>query len=217
MSLPGLRAQAGDEMRIGQEAAVEHQVGVERHAVFEAEALERQHQPRALGGGRATIAWKICAQLVNGEVRRVDDLVRHRADLAPASAAPRSIASATGRSGASGCGRRVSLKRRSSAASLASRNTSIGSQVRRRLQPPPDRRKLANEPALAHVDDDGDLGLVGVLAQRQVGQHRNQRRRQVVDAVVAEILERADRVRLAGAGHAGDDQEVARDRASRAR
>ena len=75
-------------------------------------------------------------------------------------------------------------------------------------EPPPYARELLRESALANVDDDRDLRVVGVLAQRQVGHHGNQRRREVVHAVVAEVLERADRVRLPGAGHAGDDEEV---------
>ena len=80
MSCPVFARKAGDEMRVGQKPAVEHQVGVERHAVLEAEALEGQHQPRA----RVAVArhrLEDLPQLVDGEVRRVHDLVGHRADL----------------------------------------------------------------------------------------------------------------------------------------
>ena len=46
----GERAQLRVVVRIGQAAHVEHQVGVERNAVLEAERLEQQRQP---GVGRA--------------------------------------------------------------------------------------------------------------------------------------------------------------------
>ena len=42
--LAGLRLQRGHEVRVRQEAHVEHEVGVERHAVLEAEAQERDEQ-----------------------------------------------------------------------------------------------------------------------------------------------------------------------------
>ena len=48
---------------------------------------------------------------------------------------------------------------------------------------------------------------VAVAAQRQLGQGRNQLRRQVVDAEVAEVLERADRLRLARPRQPGQDDE----------
>ena len=74
-------------------------------------------------------------------------------------------------------------------------------------QPPEDRRELRQEAALAHVDDDRDLVDVAAGAQRQLRQRRNERRRQVVDAEVAEVLERADRLRLAGPGQPGQHDE----------
>ena len=138
-------------------------------------------------------------QLVNGQIRGVDDLVGQRANRREHCRAPVRAPPPSGGPGASGCGRRVSLKRRSSAASLASRKISSGCSPRVACSRRHIARKLANEPALAHVDDHCDLLGVGVLAQRQVGQHRDERRRQVVDAVVAEIFERANRVRLARA------------------
>ena len=65
--------------------------------------------------------------------------------------------SLTDRSGASGCGRRVSLKRRTSAAWLASRKISTGLsrgifRSWRKIFGNDDRKF-----AFAHVDDDGDL------------------------------------------------------------
>ena len=43
----GVRAQRRHEVRIGQEPDVEQQVGVDRNAVLEAEAQDRDDQPRA--------------------------------------------------------------------------------------------------------------------------------------------------------------------------
>ena len=115
--------------------------------------------------------------------------------------------SLTERSGASGCGRRVSLKRRTSAALLASRKMSTGLSRGIFRSLPEDLRKRRQEVALADVDDDRDLLDVAAGAQRQLRQRRNERRRQVVDAEVAEILERANRLRLARPRQAGQDDE----------
>ena len=52
-SRPVRRPQRRHEVRVRQEADVEQQVGVDRHAVLEAEAEERDDQPRARRG-RAT-------------------------------------------------------------------------------------------------------------------------------------------------------------------
>ena len=130
-----------------------------------------------------------------------------RADRRSAARARRGCPRSTDRSGASGCGRRVSLNRRTSAAWLASRKISTGLRPRHLAQLPEHLRERRQESALAHVDDDRDLVDVAAGAQRQLRQRRNQRRRQVVDAEVAEILERADRLRLARAGQAGEDDE----------
>src|SRR5262245_33119347 len=56
--------------------------------------------------------------------------------------------------------------------------------------------KLRQEILLTDVDDDGNLLECGALPRGQFRHRRNQLRRQVVDAEVAEILERADRVGL---------------------
>ena len=69
-----------------------------------------------------------------------------------------------------------------------------------------DLRERRQEVAFAHVDDDRDLVDVAA-AHRQLGQRRDQRRRQVVDAEVAEILERADRLRLSRSREPGQDDE----------
>ena len=64
------------EMRVRQAAHVEHQVGVDRHAVLVAEAEER-HRPAARATRSRDSAHEELPQLVDRHVRRVDDLVGH--------------------------------------------------------------------------------------------------------------------------------------------
>ena len=172
--------------------------------VAEAEERDRRGSARERSRDRAH---EELPQLVDRHVRRVDDLVRHARGWRSAARRSSRMPSLTDRSGASGCGRRVSLNRRTSAAWLASRKISTGLSrgiFRSRAE---DLRERREEVAFAHVDDDRDLLDVAAGAQRQLRQRRNQRRRQVVDAEVAEILERADRLRLSRAGQPGQDDE----------
>src|SRR5688572_26456699 len=71
-----------------------------------------------------------------------------------------------------------------------------------------DPREFLDEAALPDVDDDGHLRQAGLFVRRQLGHGRNQLRRQVIDAEVAEVFERADRLRLARPGQAGQDDEA---------
>ena len=115
----------------------------------------------------------------------------------------------TERSGASGCGRRVSLKRRTSASWLASRKISSGFRPRHRLQPRADLRERRQEAALADVHDNRDLRRARrLLARDSSASVGNQLGRQVVDAEVAEILERANRLRLPRTRQPGEDDEA---------
>ena len=76
--------------------------------------------------------------------------------------------------------------------------------------------KVLEQPALADVDDDGRARDLAAGAERQLGQHRQERDREVVDAEVPEVLERPDRLRLAGAGEPGQhDKPRANSRARR--
>ena len=58
-------AQLGDPERVGQEAHVEHEVGVERHAVLEAEGQDGQ--PQSLGGLTSEEGADLAAELVDVE------------------------------------------------------------------------------------------------------------------------------------------------------
>src|SRR2546422_672966 len=61
--------------------------------------------------------------------------------------------------------------------------------------------------ALAHVHAEGHPVDRALGAGHQVGEGRDQRGGQVVDAEEAHVLEALDRVALAGAAEAGDDDE----------
>ena len=71
----GAPPQRRHEVRIRQAPDVEHQIGVDRHAVLEAEAEQRDDQ--AGPGPIARQAHEELPQLVHRHVRRVDDLVGH--------------------------------------------------------------------------------------------------------------------------------------------
>ena len=65
-----------------------------------------------------------------------------------------------------------------------------------RLQLAVDLRELLEEPAFAHVDDDGDALEPGVVTASQLGKRRNQLAGQIVHAEVPEVLERTNGVGL---------------------
>jgi hypothetical protein len=69
----------------------------------------------------------------------------------------------------------------------------LGAQVLVGLQLAVGAREVADESRLAHVHDHRHA-VVFALAFAQLGQHRQQRHRQIVDAVVAEVLEGANRL-----------------------
>src|ERR671930_46291 len=66
------------EMRIRQAPDVEHQIGIDRDAMFVAEAEKRDDQARARRVARQP--HEELAQLVDGHVGRVDDLAGHDAN-----------------------------------------------------------------------------------------------------------------------------------------
>jgi hypothetical protein len=70
------------------------------------------------------------------------------------------------------------------------------------------------EAAGPHVDATSRSGQLPASGQ-QLGQLRDQRWRQVVDAEVAEVLERAQRRTSSGAGHSRDHHQVQRHTATR--
>src|SRR5678815_5617584 len=80
---------------------------------------------------------------------------------------------------------------------------------RHRLQFAEGLRELLDESSLAHVDDDRHFVESGIIPQRQLGKRRQHLRREIVDAEIAEVLERAYRVRLSRPGEPGKNDEPA--------
>ncbi len=78
-----------------------------------------------------------------------------------------------------------------------------------RLELPPHARKLAEETALADVDDQRHFRQDRAFTARQRGERRHELRGEIVDAEVAEVLQRANRLRLAGARESGEHDEPA--------
>ena len=70
--MPGLLAELGNEVRIGQEAHVEDEVGVERHAVLEAEAQAAHQQALGLFLVAESLL-DVRAQFMHVEVGGVDE------------------------------------------------------------------------------------------------------------------------------------------------
>ena len=197
-------AQRRDEMRVRQAPYVEHQIGVDRHAVFVAEAEERDHQARLRSIARQP--HEELPQLVYGHVGRVDDLVGHVADGVEARALfADSLAGGAARRERMRPPRLAEAAHERRVARLEEDENRV--QLRQLAQAAEDFRKRRQESPFAHVDHDRDLFDIAARVQRQLGQRGNERRRKVVDAEVAEVFERANRLRFAGAGQAREDDE----------
>ncbi len=206
----GPLAQPRDEVRVGQEAHVEDQVGVERQPVLEPEAEER-HRQRAGPRRPERAGHEGLAQLVDVHVGRVDDLVGDPPDRRQPGPL---LAHALERRSMPGQRMRPARlavaadQRRLAGFEEDQRRVEAGHRPQRLEHA----RELLEQRALAHVDHHRGLLDLGVRPQRQLGERRQQRDRQVVDAEVGEVLERAHRLRLAGAGQAGEDDEAMRRR-----
>ena len=148
-------------------------------------------------------------ELVDVEVGGVDDDVARLAQSRRAARARRAMPSRRVPSPCSGCGRRTCSKRRTSAASVASRkSTRTFASAAQRLRSIS--LHVGEKLAAAHVDDRGDLRAARSPAcSARSTSGREHLRRQVVDDVPAEVLERVADRRAAGAGHAGDDEHLA--------
>ena len=200
----GAAAQRGNEVRVRQAADVEHQIGVHRNPVLEPETEKRDYEARAstLPGE----SHEEMAQLVNRHVRRVDDFVGQRPDqIQPLTLVPDPL------------GHRPIRRQRMRAPRFAEppdeRRVARFQKNQDWVQPRhlpkllEDLRKRRQEAALAHVDDDGDFLDVSAGTLRQLRERRDERGRQVVDAEVAEIFQRADRLRLSRTGQPGQHDE----------
>jgi hypothetical protein len=204
---PGERPQLVDPVRVGQEPAVEHQVGVERQAVLVAERQQRDLHRRLvdLAGEQGLDA---PAQGVDVEVARVD----HHVGLGLDGFEQLALALDGG-----GQVLLVAAARERVAATrvLVPADQGVGRGVEEQDPHPGGRRAQPRQ----HGQD---LVLVGARADdqrhppdrrarhlRQLDDLGDQAGRQVVDDEPAEVLEVVGRHAAPGAGQAGDDDELA--------
>src|SRR5262245_16975558 len=200
----GSRTQLLHEERVRQEAAVEDEVGVGRQPVLVAERHQRDRH-RARLGALETRAQRR-TQLVHGERAGVDDAVGHAAQGAERLAL---ASDAVGERPALGGGMRAARLAETPHEHVVARLEIDDLEMHAaRPQLLEDPRHLVQEAPLADVDAERDAPDVLPRALPQLEEARQQRHRQVVDAVEAEILEDAQRGALAGAGEAADDHRA---------
>ncbi len=201
----GLRAQLVDVMGIRQEAHVEGQVGVARRPVLEAEGEQGERQLAAVVAVEHLLG-DPAAQLAAGRAAGVHHHVgagaQRRQQLAlgadPVDDPP------LGGERVAATGLLVAVEQR----------LLVGLEEEQlRLQPVAAQLldhldQLLEVLAAAHVGDDRGALDAAALVAEELAEAADHPRRQVVDAEVAAVLEGGDRLRLAGAGVAGDQDEV---------
>ena len=195
-SKPVSAPQVGLPVRVGQEADVEHDVGVAGRAVLVAERAEGDREPARLAG-REHLGGDLAAQRGGAQPRRVDDRVRALADRAEqlllAVHAVGDVAVAGQRVAPAGllvAGEQrllVGLEEQHADGDVA------------RVQLVEHRGELLEVLAAAQVGDDAGALHLGALVQEQPGERADHRRGQVVDGEVARVLEDVHGRRLAGA------------------
>src|SRR5215207_7063664 len=200
----GFRAQVIDVVRVGQETDVEGEVGIAWRPVLEPEGQQGEGELAGLLLSQQLFG-DLAAQLSPGQVAGLDHLVgaltQRRQQLAlgpnplddPAFRSQR--VAAAGLLVAVEQGLLVGLEEEDH------RPQPFGLEVVEHLQ------QVVEVLTAAHVGDDrGALDAAALVAEElaEAGDHP---RRQVVDAEVAAVLEGGDRLRLARARVAGDDDE----------
>ena len=172
--------------------------------MFVAEAEKRDHETRT--HMRARQAHEKLPQLVDRHVGRVDDLVREVANDV------QSRAFVTNPFGDRPI-RRERMRPACFAEAADERRVARFEEDQHRIepghfpQPPENLRERRQKSAFADVDHDCDFVDAATGPDRQPRERGNQRRRQIVDAEVPEIFERANRLRLAGARQSRQDDE----------
>ncbi|MCY1346899.1 hypothetical protein D9M69_329970 [compost metagenome] len=202
-------AQLGLPVRIGQAAYIEHQVGIHRHAALEAEGLDQE------GGARLGFVEQAqldgVAQLVEVEAGGVDLQVGEVGDGAEQGGfvanrfgqRPRLVGqwmAPAGLGEALEQGLVVGIEEQHVTVDMP--GADLVEQFGKALQ-------LAGQVACVDRHGDQRLEQFGVQ-QGALGQFRQQQRRQVVDAVVAVVLQDIEGGALAGAGAAADDDQAHR-------
>ena len=204
--LPGHRGKFGDPVRVGQEPAVGHQVGVDRKAVFVAERDDGQPQP-----GRRAAAEEVAhpgPQLVHVEPGRVE----HQVGVAarPAQQLPLGRDAVGDPAGALQRVRPPLAVEPAHQRVLGSLEVDHARGRAARAEVADRRLQVGAERAAAHVDHRGHPDDRAVGPGREVDHGRQQAGRQVVDHEPAQVLERLGRGGPPRPGHAGDDDDVRR-------
>ena len=194
-----------DPVRVGQEPAVEHGVGVDRHAVLEPERDDLDLHRVGLGVGEQVE--QPLPELVDVELAGVDDDVGRLADgleqlPLEGDALDHALAAAGQRVAAAGAleaaDQHLVGRLEEEDLDRGRRSSGAGSTAW---------AKSSSWPPLA-PDHEGDpLGL-GPGRGDQLGDLGDQGGRHVVDHEPAEVLERGRRLGPAGAGQPGDDDEL---------
>ena len=209
----GEGAQLRDPVRVGQEAAVDDEVGVDRQAVLVAEGHDGGPQLGLLVAGELGV--HLGAQLVHVQAGGVDHQVGVAAQLAQQVALGGDAVDDAA----------VALERVRAAHRLEAAHQGVvrglqeddapgdvlGLQVGEGLA------EVVEEAAAADVDDDRDAGDVALRAGAELHHGGDQRGRQVVDDEPAEVLQTLGRGAAAGSGHAGDDHQLGDRRLARPR
>ncbi len=197
-------AQLVDVVRIGQEAHVEDEVGVERHAVLVAERHDRDVED-ARFGGRIGRMREPLLERGQRERRGVDDDVGRVADRFELAAF-----------GDDAVDDAAAIRERMLAARLrvapdehlvarVEEDDPVGDAFLAQRAQLPD--EIAEHLFTADVEDERDAAQVAAAGE-QLGELRDEARREVVDAEVAEVLEAFRGLALARARHAGDDDHM---------
>src|SRR5438552_285055 len=201
---PGPGPQLLDEEGVGEEAAVERQVGVGRQAVLVAERDEGDRHRTRLGA-LDEVAPR-AAQLVHGERARVEDAA---GDLAQRPQLLALAPDAVGEHAALGRGMRAARLAEAAHEHVVARlEVEHLERDAARAQPLEDAREFVEEVPLAHVEAERHAPHLLARALPHLDEAGDERHRQVVDAVEAQVLEHLDGGALARAGEPGHDHEV---------
>ena len=199
---PGLCAQHRIVMRIGQAAHVEHQIGIERQAVLEAERLEQQRQAAALiefGKILDAGTQRIGAQIAGVNVMPETGEHLQRPALTRNRFVQRAIVIGQ-RVAATGFGETLDQHFIAGIKEDETQHDTVG------LDQTQLRRQRRDTRPTAHID--GHRHLRVTLGAQMLHQLRQQRRGQIVDAVIARVLKDIERDRLAGTGKAADEYQL---------
>ncbi len=201
----GLRSQLVDVVGVGQEADVEGEVGVARRAVLEAEGEQGQRQLAAVLTAQHLLG-DPPAQLPAGQAAGVHHHVgagaQRREQLALGADPVDDPALRGERMAAARLLVAVEQRLLVGLEEEQLRLQPVGAELVEHLDQP------LEVLAAAHVGDDGGLLHPAALVAEELAEAADHPRRQVVDAEVAAVLEGGDRFRLAGAGVAGDQDQL---------